>query len=182
MNRAMQEEWRPCPDFEHWYEVSSFGRVRSHARGTRILYQGTDKDGYPTVALNKDGKRTTRNVHRLVCRAFHGEPYAPCREAAHLDGDRTNARADNLKWVGKVQNHFHMRVHGTHVGGDNHPSAKLTSAIVQHIRALPKPVNCAALAREYGVSQVSLYRAYVGKTWRDVPMPDLRHPYRGEGW
>lgn len=161
----MIEEWRPCPDFGHWYEVSSLGRVRSSARGPkRILRLGTDKDGYPTVALSKGGKRTTRAVHRLVCRAFHGESNAPWREAAHLDGNRANASAVNLKWVGKIQNHSHRRSHGTMPTGERNGRAKLSSKAVAALRALPRP-NAAALARELGVAQSTVYRALVGRTW-----------------
>lgn len=82
----MTEVWLPSPVFGDAYEVSSFGRVRSQ-HGIKSPYR--DKDGYPTVNLHHSGKRKACNVHRLVCRAFHGESRPPHREAAHLDGAQT---------------------------------------------------------------------------------------------
>lgn len=160
----MDEMWLPSPVFGDQYQVSSLGRVRS-ARGIKSPYN--DKDGYPTTNLHRGGVRRACTIHRLVCRAFHGEPQAPCREAAHLDGVRTNCRADNLKWVGKVQNHFHMRAHGTHQAGEQHGNAKLTEKIVKAIRAEAN-TDCAVLARRYGVSQNAIWKARNGRTWAHV--------------
>jgi hypothetical protein len=172
------EEWRPCPDFEHWYEVSSFGRVRSHARGSRVLFQGRDSSGYPTVAMNKGGRRSTKTVHRLVCRAFHGEPIGDSNEAAHLDGNRTNPRADNLAWATKVENHSHMQAHGTQRAGERHPRAKLTWEDVRQVRALPRPLNMAAIGRRYGVHETTIRQIITGERWReDAPTPSPEtHP------
>jgi hypothetical protein len=161
------ECWLPCPDFEGLYEVSSLGRVRSlYFDPPRVIAQGVDRTDYPTVALSKDRFRTTKTVHRLVCRAFHGEPRAPHREAAHLDGVRTNCRADNLQWVGKVQNHFHMRAHGTHPAGERHGAAKLTAAQVREIRSAHGWRINAELGRKYGVNPSTIGSIRCGKTWR----------------
>lgn len=163
---AKAEEWRACPDYEGLYEVSSMGRVRNR-RGA-ILALHPDRTGYPFVGLTRDGRRTSRTVHRLVCRAFHGEPRAPHREAAHLDGDRSNCGADNLKWVGKVQNHFHMRAHGTHPAGERHGHAKLTAEQVREIRSVQGYRINGQLGRKYGVHKDTIGMIRRGETWRDV--------------
>lgn len=157
------EEWRPCPALGG-YEVSSCGRVR--ASSGRILAQGHDSDGYPTVTVSLGGdraKRRTRRVHRLVCRAFHGEPRAPHREAAHLDGVRSNCRADNLKWVGKIQNHSHRKAHGTWPTGEKHPRAKLTWADVDHIRT--RYANSRTIAADYGISRHTVFDIWQNVRW-----------------
>ena len=160
------EQWRPCPDFEEHYEVSSLGRVRSFARGAaRILALKLDRTGYPLVNLNKSGKRHARTVHRLVCRAFHGEPFAPYREAAHINGDRTDARAENLKWVGKVQNHYHMRAHGTHLAGAKHPRAKLTEQEARDLLDLRGQVRASALGKRFGISANTVRAIWRGERW-----------------
>ncbi len=169
------EVWLPVPGYEGLYEVSNLGRVRSlHARfrTPRLCAQGTDGTGYPTVSLSKDGKRTAKTVHRLVCRAFHGEPNALQNEAAHLDGDRTNGRADNLKWCSKIENHSHKRFHGTHQSGERHPRAKLTEATARlALQKLACGETCRAIAEALGVSSSTIEDLRKRKKWRHIRGP-----------
>lgn len=105
----MKEEWRPVVGYEGRYEVSNHGRVRSLDRtiqckdGRTQRWKGGIKklcknhSGYPTVGLQRDGKKRTEYVHRLVLEAFTG----PCPEgmlARHLDDNPENNNIDNLKW------------------------------------------------------------------------------------
>lgn len=160
----MTEEWRPAPDYEGLYEVSSLGRVRSLYFGEpRPSRLGADTDGYPMVMLTKDGKRSPKKVHRLVCVAFHGPSRPVHREVAHLDGDKTNARADNLKWCSKVENHSHKRRHGTHQEGERHPNARLSESAVREIRqstGLRTP-----MAERYGISIHTVTDIRNGRRW-----------------
>lgn len=92
----MVEAWKPIPRTDG-YEASSSGNVRSVLRtlsdgrraGGVVLKQQPDKDGYPTVRIQ--GRRVRVSI--AVQLAFAGPP-----EVRHLDGDRTNNRADNLEW------------------------------------------------------------------------------------
>lgn len=170
---AATEEWRPCPGYEGLYEVSSFGRVKSlkgrhgHAR---ILATGPDQEGYPMVPLTKEGKRTSKTVHRLVALAFHpdGQSALHC-EVAHLDGRRVNACADNLKWVSKVENRAHRKLHGTHDAGEASPSAKLTDAAVAEIRSYPKyQIDLKALGKKFGVSWRTVCSIRRYRSWKHV--------------
>lgn len=173
------ELWLPCPEYEGRYEVSSLGRIRSLPReelaasGVRrkvrggILNPMLSPDGYPRVSLRKDGKLRTMTLHRLICRAFHGEQPNPIhKEVAHLDGVRTNARADNLKWVGKFQNHSHRREHGTLPKGERHPQAKLTEQAVRDI--LSSALTARALAERYGVSRDTVADIRRGRRWPHI--------------
>ena len=162
---AQIEEWRPCPDYEGYYEVSDLGRVRN-VNG-HVLTPGSDWSGYPFVGLTKDGKRTSKTVHRLVARAFHADKMNPLhKEVAHLDGTRTNCRADNLKWASRRENLFHKRAHGTHPEGRKNPRAKLTVQQVREIRAVKGWRINERLARKYGVCASTIDRVRRGKIWR----------------
>lgn len=176
MSDQQQEEvWLPLPGYEGLYEISHLGRVRSlHARfkEPRICAQGNDGTGYKTVSLSKDRKRTPKTVHRLVCRAFHGEPDILHKEAAHLDGNRTNNHASNLKWCSKVENHSHKRFHGTHQAGERHPRAKLTEATAHiALQRLASGQTCQEVADALSVSRSTIEDIRKRKKWRHIRGP-----------
>jgi hypothetical protein len=107
------EEWRPVVGYEGRYEVSSLGRVKSTLlREPRILRPGIDRYGYQLLALHKDGKQTTRKVHVLVARAFHGSRPAGL-DVMHLDGDSLNNAVANLAYGSRSQNLLDAVRHGT---------------------------------------------------------------------
>lgn len=116
------ERWLPVPDFEGLYSVSSAGRVFSHERvypsgwrrGARLMRLQLASTGYLRVDLNDaQGRRSSQPVHRLVARAFLGEP-ATGQMVRHLNGVRTDNRLDNLAW-GTASENVHDSVrHGTH--------------------------------------------------------------------
>ena len=91
------EEWR---EVYPSYFASSHGRIKSTHHGDKILapsYCG----GYAYV--NVPPARRLIQVHSLVARAFHGErPQG--RECDHIDRNRANNRADNLRWVTHAEN------------------------------------------------------------------------------
>ena len=87
------ETWKVINDFPN-YEISNFGNIRNK---TKLLKIVPNKQGYNIVVLC-NGIRKTINVHRLVAAAFVPNPEnKPCVD--HIDGDRANNHADNLRWV-----------------------------------------------------------------------------------
>lgn len=90
------EEWRTIDEFPT-YEVSNEGRVRNLSTG-RILRQAEHPRTHLwMVPLQRHVRQHTRNVHRLVAAAFLFPPEQGM-VPVHLDGDRSNNRADNLDW------------------------------------------------------------------------------------
>lgn len=160
------EVWLPVTGYGGAYEVSDRGRIRSLRSGRpRLMSPYPDKDGYARICLLAGRKRKTEKLHRLVCRTFNGPGSELHREVAHLDGDRGNASAANLKWVSHVENHSHRRAHGTDPAGERHPRAKLTWAAVRSIRA--SRMRYASLAAEYGVSWHTISDVKRGRRWLD---------------
>ena len=174
----LAEEWRPVPGFEQYYEVSNLGRVRSLPRmirtchGATKRHQGTirtavaDKDGYPRVVLRIDGKFYTRSVHSLVARAFHGDKKnALHREVDHLDNDRSNARADNLRWVSHAQN-----VARREWQPNQQPETYscLSREQAQDIFDAKGQRTAKELAAKYGISPYTIYDIWRGKRWRGL--------------
>ena len=95
----MKEQWRTIPGFK-WHEVSSHGRVRKQrALYNPFLYKlVADRNGHQCIQLSHDGVPERFRVSRLVGQAFCPD-FSPELRPVYLDGDKTNCRADNLKWV-----------------------------------------------------------------------------------
>jgi len=108
------DKWIPVhslPGFECCieYYVNELGQVKStKGRIERILKQKVSKGGYPCVNLTQRiGRRklVTIPVHTLVAFAFLGMPPTPygrkkgCCVVKHINKDKTDCRANNLRWV-----------------------------------------------------------------------------------
>lgn len=107
----MTEEWKPIPDYEGLYEVSSLGNIRSLDRFMyskrwnkeslikgRILKPTLYKNGYLRVELtDKDGNRKKYPVHKLVADAFIPNPNN-YPQVNHKDEIKTNNNVSNLEW------------------------------------------------------------------------------------
>lgn len=112
----MTEQWRAVPfgEYEGFYEVSSFGRVRSVERQVRVrastrrahyrthsaaFLKGTiGHRGYVYVTLAVERRRRTYRVHELVLAAFRG-PRPEGWVCNHKDGDKTNNVITNLEYT-----------------------------------------------------------------------------------
>lgn len=108
-----REVWKPIAgvkDFEDYYEVSNYGRVRSldrevghsSGKGTFIktgkpVLQHLDKNGYKFVNLHKNGKSSPYFVHRLVLLAFSSEPEG--ETVNHIDEVKISNGLSNLEWM-----------------------------------------------------------------------------------
>lgn len=109
-----KEIFRDVKGYEGLYQVSNLGNVKSltridsnnHLVKERILKFGTTKKDYFFVNLCKDGMRKNIKVHRIVAEAFPeicGELFEGC-EVDHIDTNRKNNNADNLRCVTKREN------------------------------------------------------------------------------
>ncbi len=151
----MDEEWREVMDWP--YEVSSFGRVRRSRKGIHthignVLKPSVSRKGlgYERVTLSKRGKRESMFVHILVADAFLG-PKPWQMERHHIDGNKTNNRVDNLKYVTHLENVRSGKV------------TKLTAEIVSEIRATVDPI-----LKKHNIAPDTLAKILARKTWKDV--------------
>lgn len=176
------EEWRNVVGWEGYYQVSSCGRVRSVQR-TIITIEGVQRtlpsiimrtklaggrNLYKCVHLRRNGTQKLQYVHRLVCSAWNGLP-PEGMEVGHVNGDRFDNRASNLRWITHLENVRERELHGTRPFGENGARSKYTNDQVRDIcqRALngePYP----RIEQQYGILKSSISQIRHGKTWRDV--------------
>ena len=162
-------------DGEAWpYEVSSLGPIRN-ARTRRILRAAPNTQGYFTVCLyDGRGARKTQTVHRLVCRAFHGEPPSARHHAHHVNANKLDNRAHNLAWVTPRQNSQAAVKDGLIAAkGEANNRAKLTAADVVMIRErAASGTPRAEIAREFGIAGPTVSLIVSGKRWGHVPQTE----------
>jgi len=114
----VEERWKQIVNYEGFYEVSDMGRVRgvdrtvkSKGRGKRfhpgkVLTPKMASSGYPLLSLYANGKKTSRNVHRLVIDTFNPDKVGGL-ECNHINGNKTDNRLQNLEWVTRSENKLH---------------------------------------------------------------------------
>lgn len=83
-----------------------------------------NKGGYQTFNAHVLGKCKTIRVHVLVCEAWHGPAPVGTDLVRHLDGNRENNSASNLKWGTHVENAADRDQHGNTYRGDTHPARR----------------------------------------------------------
>jgi hypothetical protein len=113
----IEEIWKDIKDYGD-YMVSNLGRVKSKSRLSRqnhplpekILSQHNNSSGYKYVDCVNDFGRKHLLVHRLVAKAFVDNP-RNLDEVDHIDTNRNNNCAENLRWCTHSENHLnHLTV------------------------------------------------------------------------
>jgi hypothetical protein len=176
----MTEEWKPIAGFEGSYEVSDRGRVRSVDRLVRsghnalqpvegrLLTPFVSKDGtYLVVRLQKDGRRCSRSVARLVAETFVPRP--PEGESFtvhHVDGRPDNNEARNLVWLDRYRYWELQRERGTLQRGEDNPNAVMTERDVRRIRADQRPAKVAHV--DYGIGKTTFLNIRARRSWKHV--------------
>lgn len=110
----------------------------------------------------------TINFHRTVVELFVG-PIPEGKMVAHLDGNPRNNVIENLMIATAAENHSHRILHGTDTRGEQCSWSKLTESQVRKI--LNTPINRGsqlALAREFGVSRMSIANVLNCETWKHI--------------
>lgn len=138
----MREEWRDIPRYLGYYQVSTYGRVRSYPKevsymnpngtfsykviGGNIIKPQFHNNGYAAVTLVKNNAwERQEHIHRLVAEAFIPNPQnLPL--VNHKDENPSNNHIGNLEWCTYHYNANYgtanerrsktQRLHGTKIG------------------------------------------------------------------
>lgn len=171
------EQWMPVVGYRDLYEVSNMGRVRSlerlefvregfiRRRAAKLLKERFDltSAGYSYVNLSKGGKAKKVNVHVLVLEAFVSLRPSPKHQACHNNGNRADARLENLRWDSVSGNAADKHLHGTIARGERAGQALLTEDDVHFIRN--SPLSSLRLAPMLGVASSTIRAVRLRQNW-----------------
>lgn len=113
------EEWRAIEEFP--YEISNLGNVVSlnynHTGKRHLLKQSINDVGYKSVVIQLEKYSTKQLVHRLVAFAFVENPKPDEYTIVdHIDRNKSNNKAENLRWSDYSQNAFNQAFKGNKLG------------------------------------------------------------------
>lgn len=108
--------WTPVYNFEELYEINLIGQVKS-LRSNTIITQRYNADGYLTVSLrDKDGKQTTKGIHRLLLETFAPVENMGSLTVNHINHIKDDNRLENLEWLTNAENVKEAYSAGLHKG------------------------------------------------------------------
>jgi hypothetical protein len=164
----IDEIWKPIPGYEGYYEVSTFGRVKSIARKAwnghawhmlpeKILQPHSDH-GYLRVNLCKNGIRKIKRVHSLVLLTFVG-PRPSKMDSRHFpDQNGANNYVINLSYCTRKTNSEDKIINGTY--------GKLSADKVHQI--FHATGTKAEIAKRFGISPEQVKNIKQGKNWKHL--------------
>lgn len=164
------EIWKEIKGYEGCYDVSSFGRIKSHYKNIIrkpklwCLHEN-GKWTYHTITLKKKGQRSTKKIHRLVAEAFIPNPDNK-PQVHHIDFDTTNNRVENLMWATHYENAQHSL--GRYASGVRNGQSRFTTEDITFIKGSRGKIGPYALAKKYGVCAWTIYHIWKGNTYKNV--------------
>lgn len=177
----MGETWKSIIGYEGLYEVSNHGHVRSldrvvyHPRGGDRSLRGRpmkltlEPGGYLIVNLCKNGDTKNQYVHRLVLKAFAGQPIdgAVCM---HGDNDRQNNHISNLKWGSQIENADQCTKEGRRPKGEECYNSTLAAKQVLKIREsyAKGGVTQAQLAEQFKIGRSAVAHIIYRQSWKHI--------------
>ena len=165
----MKENWKIIQEAPE-YAVSDQGRVMrispdrmGRGRG-KILATPLNDKGYKCLNLHIAGKQRLKRVHVLVCDAFNGLRQSPKDHCRHLNGDKLDNPADNLKWGTCRENQADTMAHGRIKRGEDR--SFLTEHQVRFIKS--SSMKQADLAAMFGCARTTVSSIKNGYSWGHV--------------
>lgn len=169
------EIWKDVKGFEDHYRISNRGNLIRKAVTVEVIRKGRIHHanmperivnfnycswGYPIFSLHRNAKRKCIRAHRLVATHFvEGE--AEGLEVCHNDGNKTNFKADNLRWDTALNNSKDKYTQDSVQG-------KLTLDQVRWVRANRDILNRQEMAEKLKVSSSAIYKILAGITWSNL--------------
>jgi predicted DNA binding protein len=160
---------------EYQFEVSNYGRVRRIRKDAENEFSklGTIEGYYSIGVKQTTGKSTNFYVHRLVAAAFLKPETEKHKFVIHLDFNKLNNRANNLKWATQKEVREHQENNPKWIKTKGRISnSKLTETQVRRLKMKildpERKTRYKILAKQFGISEMQLYRIKIGVHWGHI--------------
>lgn len=177
------EKWMTIPGkktpYGERYAISNNGRLvkYKHWINSGSALKLSRQQGYPIWRYKDEGEYRHMLLHKIVAKYFLAKPGKLQKFVIHLDYDKENNHARNLKWVTQEEltNHslkspavIKARKKALKNIGTGY-IIKLTDTKVRAIKALlKKGKTLKEIAVKYGVSDMQIYRIKTGENWKHI--------------
>jgi len=155
------------------FKISNYGRILNCKGEKEFLVTKSYINGYQNLPLKQklNGKSTSRYVHKLVAENFLEQNDS--LYVIHLDYDKTNNHVDNLKWATKKEKEVHQFTNPEYI---NKPRKRTYSKLTEtKVKLIKRKINdpnrrtrMKMIAKQFGISEMQLYRIKTGENWGSV--------------
>lgn len=179
------EVWKPL-EFSGWrhlrnrYAVSSHGRIASYkdniVKDGKLL-QGSLTTGYRTLNLHRPNNKGTLYIHREMAKLFLKKPSPTHKYVIHVNHNKLDNKTKNLKWATLDQMIEHQQDSPAKKAykikqANRKEGLKLTATQVKKIKTIlgskSRNLTIRQLAKQYKVSEMTMYRIKSGENWGRV--------------
>ncbi|MBN2519907.1 MAG: HNH endonuclease [Bacteroidales bacterium] len=159
------------------YKISNHGRVKSFVvdKENGQLIKPCLVGGYPAIRVRlKESKHKTMYIHRLVAEHFLSKESESHNYVIHIDYDKENNRSGNLEWATKsemMQHQIKSPIRIASLRGSRRNKKLTESKVILLKKKLADPnrkTRMKILARQFGISEMQLYRIKNGNNWGTV--------------
>lgn len=182
IKKSAGEVWKQLA-FSGWrqlrnrYAVSSFGRIASYKEsvlGDGKILSGSLTTGYRTLNLHRPGNKGTLYIHREMAKIFLQKPSPLHKFVIHRNHNKLDNNVKNLRWTTLDQMIEHQQGSPAKVAykekqANRTTGLKLKATQVKKIKKILKDKNrkvtIRQLAKNHGVSEMTIYRIKSGENW-----------------
>jgi len=161
------EIWKGINGIEEYYEVSTFGRIKSLRRN--IIMKQRNRGGYKSAKLSVNGVAKHKNTHQYVAETFIPNPENK-PQVNHIDTDKFNTHISNLEWNTAKENTDHAYANNLipiHKGEDCYIS-KFTNKEVVYIYTNPDNLTMKHLSKKFNRDVRIIHNIWNRKEWKSV--------------
>lgn len=156
------------------FKISNYGRVLNCNGKEPYLVKEQFINGYRNLPLKqkRNKKSTSRYIHKLVAEHFleRGEDQ---QFVIHLNYDKTDNRVANLRWATKKEKEAHQFSNPVY---KNTPRKRCYSKLTEtKVKLIKRKINdpnrrtrMKMIAKQFGISEMQLYRIKSGENWGSV--------------
>jgi hypothetical protein len=159
------------------YAVSSFGRIASYKldplKDGKLL-SGSLTTGYRTLNLHRPENKGTLYIHREMAHLLLKKPSAKFKFVIHRNHNKLDNHIKNLSWATLEQMIKHQQGSPAKMAykekqANKTEGLKLNAAQVRKIKKIlnskNRNITIKQLAKNYGVSEMTMYRIKSGENW-----------------